>query len=270
MKYIKDFFNFINHIKRNRRLLYTLAYNDFKAQYLGSYLGMVWAIIQPILFIFIIWFVFELGFKARPTEDGTPFALWLICGMIPWFFFAEAVNKSMNAIVGQAFLVKKVAFRVSILPLVTILSSLGVHLVLIGILIIVFLLYGYYPTIYWLQLPYYIFCTIILVLGIGWLTSALRVFVKDVGEIISVIIQFGFWLTPIFWSLDMIPEKYQYIVKLNPMYYIVDGYRLTFIDQKWFWQAYNATPYFLITTTILFIIGAIVFKKLRPHFGDVL
>ena len=270
MRYIKEFFRFIRHIVRSKKLLVTLAYTDFQEQYLGSYLGIIWAVLRPALFIFVIWFVFSLGFKAKPVEDGTPFVLWLLCGMIPWLFFAEAVNKGMNAITSNAFLVKKVAFRVSILPLVKVLSSLGIHLLLVTILIFLFILNGYYPTLYWLQLPYYILATVFLTLGLGWLTSSLRVFVKDVGELIGVVIQFGFWLTPIFWSLNSLPEQYHFIVKLNPMVYIVDGFRNTFIYETWFWENPSDTLQFWVTTSIILIIGAIVFKRLRVHFGDVI
>lgn len=270
MRYFKEFYRFLKHIIDSKKLLFTLAYNDFKAQYLGSYLGIFWAILRPLLFILVLWFVFGAGFKSKPTDDGTPFVLWLLCGMIPWFFFAEAVSKGMNAITSSAYLVKKVAFRVSILPLVKVFSSLLIHLVLVMILIIVFMLNGYYPDLYWLQLPYYILATVILTLGLGWLTSSLRVFIKDIGELIGVVIQFGFWLTPIFWSLSSIPEQYHYIVKLNPVVYIVDGFRDTFIYKTWFWENQSDTLQFWLTATILLIVGALVFKRLRPHFGDVL
>ena len=270
MRYFKEFYRFIKHILENRKLLSTLSFNDFKEQYLGSYLGIVWAILRPLLFIGVMWFVFGFGFKSKPTDDGIPFILWLLCGMIPWFFFADAVSKSMNAIVSNTFLVKKVAFRVSILPLVKVLSSLYVHVVFVGILLSIFLTYGYTPTIYWLQIPYFMLCMILFLLGLAWLTSAIKVFVKDMGEIIGVVIQFGFWLTPIFWSINIIPEKYQAIIKLNPMFYIIDGYRNALIHQKWFWEDMNLTFYFLTLTVLTLALGAIVFKRLRPHFGDVL
>lgn len=270
MRYIKELFRFLKHIKESRKLLFVLAYNDFKQQYLGSYLGIVWAVLRPALFIAVIWFVFTHGFKSRPTDDDTPFALWLLSGMIPWFFFAESVQKGMSAIVSSAYLVKKVAFRVSILPLVKVLSSLGIHLVLVTLLVLAFLLHGFFPTVYWLQLPYYILCTVVLALGLGWLTSSIRVFVKDVGEIIGVVIQFGFWLTPIFWSFKIIPEQYHYLIKLNPMVYVVEGFRDTFIYQVWFWEKPADTLQFLAMTGFFLVVGAIVFKRLRPHFGDVL
>ncbi|MCU7800352.1 MAG: ABC transporter permease [gamma proteobacterium symbiont of Lucinoma myriamae] len=270
MRYLKEFYRFLKHVLESRELLFTLSNTDFKEQYLGSYLGIFWAVLRPALFIAVIWFIFGIGFKSKPVNDGTPFILWLLCGFIPWFFFAEAVNKSMNAIVSNAFLVKKVAFRVSILPLVKILSTLYIHIVFVGILLFIFILYGYYPTIYWIQIPYFIVCTIVLTLGLGWLTSSLKVFIKDIGEIIGLIIQFGFWLTPIFWSINIIPEKYHSIIKLNPMFYIIEGFRNTLIHQTWVWESSDLTIYFIGITMVIFVSGAIMFKRLRPHFGDVL
>jgi len=270
LHYFKEFTNFVKHIAQNNKLIIALIKNDFKKQYLGSYLGLVWAFIQPLTFILVIWFVFDIGFRTAPVSGDAPFFLWLISGMIPWFFFAEGFNRATNAIVDNDFLVKKVAFRVSILPLVSIGSELIVHTILVAFLVITFMFYGYFPSLYWLQLFYYIFTSIILLLGLSWLTSSIRVFVKDIGAFIAVIIQIGFWATPIFWQLTMVPEKYQYLFKLNPMFYIVDGFRDTFINKIWFWEKPYETFYFLIITTLILLAGALVFRKLRPHFGDVL
>jgi len=270
MKYLADFIKFIKHIVNNTELIINLIKNDFKKNYLGSYLGLLWAFIQPIIFIVVIWFVFEVGFRAAPSSGDTPFFLWLISGMIPWFFFSNALTSGTNAIVSNAFLVKKVAFRTSILPIVQIGSSFIIHIVLILFLILAFFFYSFKPNIYWLQLFYYLFCSLVLLLGLSWLTSSIRVFVKDVSNFISVILQVGFWATPIFWSLDLVPLKYQYIIKLNPMFYIVDGFRDTFINHIWFWEKTYLSLYFICFTTIIFVLGAVVFRRLRPHFGDVL
>ncbi len=269
-RYIKEFYRFIKHIVQSRDLLFALVKNEFRKQYLGSYLGLLWAFIQPFVFMLVIWFVFTYGFRATPLADDTPFFLWLICGMIPWFFLSNALLSGTEAITNNAFLVKKVAFRVSILPLVQIGSALIIHLGLVLFLMAACLLYGMTPTLFWLQLPYYIFCSIFLVLGISWITSSLRVFVKDIGNIMAVIIQIGFWATPIFWNIDMVPKPYQWLVQLNPAYYIVEGFRNIFIKQVWFWQMPTVTLYFLAMSTLFFIVGAMVFKRLRPHFGDVL
>ena len=270
MKYITEFRKFIGHLIENQKLIVTLIKNDFKKQYLGSYLGLFWAFAQPLTFILVIWFVFDVGFRAAPVSGDTPYFLWLITGIIPWFFFADAVSTGTNSIISNDFLVKKVAFRVSILPLVQIGSAFIIHIFLLSFLIIAFLLYGYTPTLYWLQIPYYLALLIAFVLGVTWLTSSIRVFIKDIGSAIGIIIQIGFWATPIFWNISSIPMKYQQIIKLNPMTYIVDGFRDTFVNHVWFWEHPLYTLYFYIVTLFVIIVGAIVFRKLRPHFGDVL
>ena len=269
IRYIKEFYRFLKHIIHARELLITLIKNDFKKRYLGSYLGLLWAFIQPLTYMFVIWFVFQVGFRSG-SVDEVPLFLWLITGMIPWFYFSTTLVQGTGSIVENAFLVKKISFRVSILPLVQIGSLLLIHLPLILFLIGSYLLYGYTPNLYWLQLPYYIASSIFLLLGLTWLTSAIRVFVKDISNLMGVILQFGFWFTPIFWQIDKIPQQYQWLLKINPVYYIVEGYRDTFINHIWFWEHTRSTPYFITLTTIFLIIGAITFKKLRPHFGDVL
>ena len=270
MRYAKEFYRFLKHIVQNRRLLVTLIKNDFKKQYLGSYLGILWAFIQPLTFMFVIWFVFEKGFRSAPVQGDVPFSLWLISGMIPWFFISESLLSGTESIVDNSFLVKKISFRVSILPLVKISSALLLHFFLIIFLILMFLIYGYKPSLYWLQLPYFVICSIFFVLGLSWFTSSIRVFVKDIGGIIAIILQIGFWATPIFWNINMIPLTYQWMFKLNPAFYIVEGYRDSFINHVWFWEMPNETFYFLGVSMIVFVTGAIVFKRLRPHFGDVL
>lgn len=269
-RYVKEFYRFLKHIIESRQLLVTLIKNDFKKQYLGSYLGLVWAFVQPLTFMIVIWFVFEKGFRSGPVHGDTPFFLWLITGMIPWFFFSNALTAGTNAVVNNSFLVKKVAFRVSILPIIQIASRLIIHMGLVLFLIVMYLLYDFSPSLYWLQLPYFMLCSILLLLGISWFTSSIRVFVKDIGNFVGVLLQIGFWATPIFWNLDTLPLKYQWIMKLNPAYYIIEGYRATFIKHIWFWEMQNVTLYFLSITAMFLIVGTIVFKRLRPHFGDVL
>jgi len=267
---LKSFYRFLRDLYNSKTLLITLAKNDFREQYLGSHLGMLWAVLRPSIFMLTVWFIFTVGFKRHVANEEIPFVLYLMCGYIPWFFFNDAVSGSMNSVVGNKFLVKKVNFRVSILPIVKITSVFFLHLIFIGILIIAFLLYGYKPSIYWLQLPFYTFMMLILVLGIGWFVSSLRVFTKDISQIVGVILQLGFWVTPIFWSINKVPEKYMYLLKLNPMIFVVDGYRNSFINHIWFWETYKYTPYFLVVTLFFLIVGAVTFRKLRPHFGDVL
>lgn len=249
--------------------IWDLSKKDFKTRYLGSFLGILWAFIQPCLQILIFWFVFQVGFKSAPV-DNFPFILWLISAMVPWFFISDSIQNGTNSIIENSYLVKKVVFRVSVLPIVKIYSALLVHLFFIAFVIFMFSIYGYSPTIYMLQILYYLPASIILILAISWITSSLVIFLKDIGQVVSVCLQIGFWMTPIFYSLNIVPEKYHFWLKLNPFYYIVEGYRESLIYHKWFWEHPKLTMNYWLITIVLLIIGTYVFKKLRPHFSDVL
>ncbi len=254
----------------NRIFIWNLSKNDFKTKYTGSYLGIIWAFIQPIVTILVYWFVFELGLRITSPVEDVPFILWFAIGLIPWFFFSEAIMNATNCFIEYSYLVKKIVFKISILPIVKILSSLFVHLVFVCFIALVASTYGYYPNIYLLQLTYYIFSTFFIILGISYITSSIILFFKDLGQIINIFLQIGMWMTPIMWSPTILPLNLQWIIKLNPVYYIVEGYRDTFINHIWFFEKYNQTLYFWAIALIIFGFGAFIFKKLKPHFADVL
>ncbi|NFR85881.1 MULTISPECIES: ABC transporter permease [unclassified Clostridium] len=270
MKKSKSILGLFKELKNNKTLIWNLSKNDFKTKYAGSYLGITWAFVQPIVTILVYWFVFEFGLKAGSPIKDVPFILWFMVGLVPWFFFQEALLNATNCMLEYSYLVKKVVFKISILPIVKIISALFIHLVFIGFLFLVGAIYGFYPTQYTIQLIYYSFCTFFMVLAISYATSAIVIFFKDLGQIINIFLQVGMWMTPIMWSYTIVPGKYQWIVKLNPMYYIVEGYRDTFINHVWFFERYFQTAYFWIIALGLFLLGAVIFKKLKPHFADVL
>ncbi|CAI3593514.1 ABC transporter permease [Clostridium neonatale] len=260
----------ITELKNNKWLIWNLSKNDFKTKYAGSYLGIVWAFIQPIVTTLLYWFVFEFGLKAGSPVNDVPFILWIMGGLVPWFFFQEALMNATNCMMEYSYLVKKVVFKISILPIVKIISSLFVHLVFMIFLLFVAQIYGFYVSEYTFQFIYYLICMFVLVLGISYATSAIVIFFKDLGQIINILLQVGMWGTPIMWSYSMLPEKYQWILNLNPIYYIAEGYRDTFINKIWFFEKIPQTLCFWIITLILFTVGIGIFRKLKPHFADVL
>ena len=146
------------------------------------------------------------------------------------------------------------------------------HLFFIAFTIILYACYGYYPDLYTLQMLYYTFAMMILLLGLIYATSAIVVFFKDLGQIINIILQIGVWMTPIMWNIDGMELNpiLIAILKLNPMYYIVAGYRDSLINKAGFWEQPGMTIYYWILTIVLFIIGTKIFKKLKLHFADVL
>lgn len=270
MHLLRNFLGFMAELIAKRQIVFELTKQDFRAKYLGSYLGMAWAFIHPTVYILILWFVFQAGFNT-PTVDNMPFILWMMAGILPWFFFSEALNSATTAILDNSYLVKKILFSMGILPLVKILSSLVIHIFFIFAIFLMLTLYGYPPDIHSIQVIYYVFATVTLLLGLSWLTSSLIIFLKDIGQIVSMVLQFAFWMTPLFWSAKILPPNIHNLLKLNPVYYLVQGYRETFIYKEWFWEKhYLWTIYFWSVTAFLFILGAIVFRRLRPHFADVL
>lgn len=262
-------FEFLCDFFRNRHVIWELTKKDIKQRYLGSALGVLWAFIQPTITVLIFWFVFQVGFKSMPV-DNFPFILWLVCGMFPWFFFNDAWLTATNSIFSNSFLVKKIVFRVSLLPIIQILSALIINLFFVCILFLMFGIYGYLPDIHNLQVFYYLFAEICFVFGLSLITSSLVIFLKDIGQLVAMFLQFGFWATPIFWNLKMIPEQYWFLFKANPMYYIVEGYRESFIYHRWFWELGWTNFSFWLITVIVVTFGVFVFKKLRPHFADVI
>lgn len=254
---------------QNRQLIFSLAKNDFKTKFAGSYLGIVWAFVQPIVTVLVYWFVFQVGLRAGDMGQ-VPFVLYLIAGIIPWFYFQDALSSGTGALIEYSYLVKKVVFKISILPMVKLISALFVHGFFVLFAVILFSCYGYYPDLYELQIFYYTLSMFVFVLGICYATSAVVIFFRDLSQIITIVLQVGVWMVPIMWNLDILPARYHWIFKLNPMYYIVSGYRDAFYQKAWFWQHFDMTVYFWAVTIVLFGLGTAVFKRLKVHFADVL
>jgi lipopolysaccharide transport system permease protein/teichoic acid transport system permease protein len=254
---------------RQRHIIIELVRRDFRSRYLGSHLGIIWAFLHPLTYLFILWFVFEVAFNVK-SSGNYPYVLWLMAGLFPWFFFSEALTGATASIIDHSFLVKKIIFPLGMLPIVKILSTLTIHLFLVAVMLFLFLINGYSPTLHWLQLPYYLLATICLVLGISWTTAAIAVYFRDVIQLVAMCIQFLFWFTPIVWSPDLLPSQLRPVVALNPVYYLVQGYRESFLAGAWFWEEPVRGFIFWMLTVALLSCGAIIFRRLRLNFGDVL
>lgn len=269
MQQIKGFFYFLKVIYQQRYIIRKLVARDFKKKYLGSYLGMVWAFLEPAAFILAIWFVVSIGLRGG-ERDGIAFLPWFVSAMIPWFFLRDGWTSASDSLNEYSFLIKKMYFRVGIIPLIKISTMLLIHLFMMVVLFLIVVIYGFYPTVYWLQIPYYLLCSLVFVIGLGWLSSALTVFVKDVRYVIVVITTLLFWLSAIIWPHQGLEGNMRYLLDLNPVFYITNGFRETFIYGQWFYEQVTLTVYFWGVALFFFVTGAIVFQRLKPHFSDVL
>jgi lipopolysaccharide transport system permease protein len=273
MKYLKSLFNnfieFVLILYQRRFLILEMAKNDISKKYIGSYLGFFWTFINPLVMIFILWVVFSIGFRSAPARN-VPFVVWLTAALCVWNAFSEIINTSTNSISNHPNFVKKMLFPLSILPVVKLVAVFITHSIFLVILLIFILLYGLPFSFYWFQFIYYFGAMCILALGLSWITSSLNVFLKDTSQVVGIILQFGFWATPILWDIEIMPQHVQNIVKYNPLYYITQGYRDSFLYFVPFWHNWQMGIYYWLVTGFVFVSGAIIFVRLRPHFADVL
>lgn len=260
---------------QSRKLIWKLSRNDFKKRYAGSYMGAVWGFAQPLVTVLMYYLVFDkiFGNKAIELRSGVevPFVLFITAGLVPWFFFSEAISQGTMSLIEYSYLVKKVVFKISILPVIKVIAATFSHLFFLVLAVLLACVYGYYPSIYLVQILYYGACLFLLVLAMSFTTCAVVVFFRDLSQIISIFIQIGMWATPILWSLDAIHNPVVVtLLKLNPLVYIVSGYRDAIYGHRWFIQDPYGTLYFWAVTIALFLMGTVIFKKLKVHFADVI
>ena len=266
-------FELLREITEKRHIIIDLAKSDFRKRFAGSYFGVAWMFIQPVVTVLIYFCIFQLGFKSVPPVPGVPYVLWLVPGIVPWFYFNEALNCGTNCLSEYHYLVKKVVFNVELLPVIKLLSCLIIHGIFVLIMIAMFFAYGRLPMATWIQIVYYSFALTVLILALTFLTSSVNVFFKDMAQIVNIVLQFGMWLTPIMWDPSMFPNRpawLETVLKINPVYYIATGYRDSMLAGNWFWQRPGLTVYYWAVTLILLALGLGLFRKLRPHFPDVL
>ncbi len=249
-----------------------MALRDIRTRYAGTLAGMVWSVVHPLAMILIYWFVFSKGLKVQPT-GGVPFIIAFLCGLIPWTAFVETLSASTHTITGNVYLVKKTLFPTEVLPLVHLLASMISHIIMLIILVVLMIANGIGFSWYNLQFIYYLAGLSLFVIGLGWLVSALNVFSRDVGQIVAVVLNLWFWLTPVVWPEDMVQNLHgvlRIIPKLNPLYYVVHGYRASFYLHEPLWAYWRTGVYFWIVALGMFAVGGWVFRRLKPDFPEVL
>ena len=266
---MKSLLSFFGVIYRFRYTIWVMAVQELRSKYAGSALGGIWNVIHPLVMVAIYWFVFSVGFRMQASQD-IPFLSYFFSAFVGWQCFSEAFVSSSNALMRNRNLIKKTPFPIQILPLISIVSSLLNSIFLIGVLLLVLIFQGVYPTIYAFQILYYLFALMVFCMGLGWFFSAASVLSRDMGQVISIIIQTLFWSIPLVYNLEMFPRKYHLFWKLNPVYYLTEGFRYAFLYREGFWDHPLLTIYFWSITIILFVIGGWFFKKVKNDLADIL
>ncbi|MDZ5471928.1 ABC transporter permease [Bacillus sp. 31A1R] len=255
-------------------LIIRLSLFEVKSSNNNNYLGMLWELINPMIQIGIYWFVFGYGIRGGEPVGGIPYIHWMLSGIAVWFFFNPAILEASKSIYTRINFIAKMNFPMSVIPTYVIFSKLYPHIVLTAIIAIILQFAGYTISIYYLQLFYFMFATIALLLAVSLITSTLATIVRDVQMIVQAVVRTLIYLSPLLWTpkhSEKLPEFVQLIMMVNPLYYIVEGYRSALLGTSWFMiENVQYTIYFWSLILVLFTIGSFLHLKFRNHFIDYL
>lgn len=262
---------------KNFYLIRRLSLYELKSKNKSNYLGMTWEIINPMIQICIYWFVFgtinqRADIEVVPGKDVS-YITWLIVGFILWNYFYQSIIAGSKSIFSRLGMLSKMKFPMSVVPNYVIFSQLYVHLFMLIITIVLLNLAGIYINIYYLQLIYFIFATFCLIFSISLITSTLSTIIRDVHLFINATLRMFLYLSPVLWPITSIIQNASiiFIMKLNPLFYLIEGYRAAFFGSGWYFITnWEYTLYFWLLVFVLFFIGSSLHVKFRRHFIDYL
>ena len=261
---------YIRSIPVRWRQIWPLARNDFRSRYATSQLGMFWAFLRPIVMACVYIFVFSVIARAAPVGGIYPYSLWMLPGLIVWFVFQESVSSGVSTLTEYSYLVKNIKFNTFILPDVKVVAAFIIHSFFVVLILVLYLLNGLPIKLHLLQLPYYMIATFYFSLAITRIVATAQPFFKDLSMAVEIILMVGIWACPIMWDLGILPEQYHWIMKANPMFYLVNGYRESYMGDLWVWNHPTMFVGFWTVTVLLDLWGRRMFRRLSSQFADVI
>lgn len=254
-----------------RTQVFQLAAADIIKTYRGSALGWSWAIIKPSVTIFVFWFAFDIGLRSGQPVEGYPFFLWLVAGIIPWFYMSEMLTQSSKALNKYNYLVTKIKYPVSTIPTFVSISKFYVHLGLLAIVVLLFALFGFAPDIYFLQLPLYAAGMFVFFTAWALFAAPLSAMSKDFANTITSLVTAVFWMSGVMWDVNKIDiEWVRRLLMFNPVTFVATGYRNVFIYKKWFFEDRFALAAFGFVLLVMLLLAIRTYQRLRRDIADVL
>jgi len=253
-----------------RELLYFLVWRDIKVRYKQTALGITWIVIQPIVTMVIFSILF--GRLLNVPSGGVPYPLFVYSGLLPWNYFANSLSRSSTSVVNSAHLVTKVYFPRLVIPIAGILSGLVDFAISFLVLLCLMFYFKFYPTPYIIILPAFLLLAMCTALGFGLWLSALNVRYRDINHLIPFIIQIWMYLTPVIYSVTLIPEQYRFLLALNPMTGVVEGFRWALLGSEMA-DISLISPLFILSIAISLIVlvsGTIFFRRTERTFADII
>lgn len=254
-----------------RKQLPGLAWMEVKKQYKGSALSWVWGIIRPAILIFTFWFAITMGLRSGKPHNGYPFFLWLIAGMIPWYYMRDMISPGANCISRHAYLVTKIKFPVAVIPTFQSISYLMVNLVLTTIMIVIFALFGYAPDIYMLQLVFYYGLMFLFFTAWSLFASLMTIVSRDFLNLIRSLTQPLFWLSGILYDASTIEIGWiRTLLLFNPVTLMANGFRNSLVYHRWFWEVPGELRNFVLVYILVAVLAIVTYKKLKKVIPDIL
>lgn len=244
--------------------------NELRVRFIRSKLGALWMIIHPLMQVLIFATILSevLSAKLPGIDNKYGYALYLMAGTLCWSLFAETVGKCVTLFVDSGNLMKKMAFPRICLPFITAGTMLVNNVLLLVAILAVFAVLGHYPGVHVLWLPALMLVTLCFAMSIGLILGVLNVFMRDIGQVVPVVLQAMFWLTPIVYNIRILPEAVQDIFKLNPLYPLVSSYQNVLLyEQPPLW---GDMVWLLVATVILTFVSLVVFRRASPEMVDAL
>lgn len=259
-----------NEIVTNWSMMIRVALFDHKLQNKDSYLGKAWDILTPLIQVGTYWLVFGIGLRQGKDVDGYPYLLWMLCGIIPWFFISAAITKGGNSIFVKSATITKLRYPIATVPIGTVLTEFFSFIFTLIILEVIFLFYGYLPNWGYLNLIYYIMYTLAFLASLALVTSVFTMVARDFQKLLSNIIRLLFYITPILWDMEAMPEIYKIIIGLSPIYYVVRGFRESLLYNIPFYTYQKDIIINWSIVILLFIFGCYLQEKFRNRFRDLM
>lgn len=254
----------------NMRTIFRLSRYEEKATYQSHYLGLLWQILNPIIQVGIYYLVFGLGVNGGNTINGMPFIAWMLVGITAWFYISASLLGASNSIYKQVNVVSKMKFPVSILPTTNMISNLSSYFPMMVFVVAILMGFNISPTIYWIQYIYYFGAMFVFLMAFGILDSTITVLVRDYHIMLQSLLRLLFYVSGAIWDIDNrnLPDMLVKLLKLNPLYYLIEGFRDTFFSRQWFWEKGTYSLIFWGITLIILVFGSHLHLKFRSKFVD--
>lgn len=266
---MKNVYQIIVEQVLNIKLMFRLSRYESRAAYQNHYLGIIWEFLNPLTQIFIFYFVFGVGLRAGNTQ-GVPFLFWMLVGVIPWLFISSSVVGASKSIYSKIGTVSKMKFPVSILPNTAIVTNMYSFLVMLGLAVLYGLVTGVQPSMYWWQFIYYFIAIWMFLFSFGLFNATISTLVHDYHLTIQSVMRVMMYLSGVFIYIDgmYFPEWVKNVLHLNPFYYMVQGFRDTFLSKQFFFENWMPTVVFWCITFFFLIVGSHLHIKFRTRFID--